>query len=245
MPNAQENGRPNQNPAKDLQEFVESLLHFHNGGLDMLTFFSERYEIQPPDQLVVMKMMFTDMQLAYRAIKATESALGDRSGQYLQWKDNVLTSFSRINLESPVDHVRSGLHGDTRTHLDYCVSRLDEMVPDDDLQALLTLIGEFRHEATSLNLGTPVVQTIHRNLQDLEDLAWDHYYRLEADRGAIGKIAFRLRHVLHGDSPRKLGRFVSGLWQVLWRVYVYTNAGQNLLPEAERWVKGLLPAAEE
>jgi len=241
---AEESRSQQQNPARDLQEFLHELLHYPHGHFNMLAFFSNRYDIEPPDQLVVLTMMAPDLQLPARAMRATESALGHRAEKYLQWKDNVLTCFSRINLETNVDNVRSLIPGDTMTHLDYCVSRLDELDPDDDLQALIEMIDDFRDKAKSLNLDKSIVKSIHENLQELEDVAWDHFYRLDTDEGVIGKIAFNLTELRRRSSSQKLGRFVHGCWQVLWRLYLYRKAGQELLPDAEKWVKGLLPGDE-
>ena len=245
MAEPEESPSPHQNPARDLQEFLHALLHFPHGNVNMLAFFSSRYDIEPPDQLIVMAMMTSDLQLPARAIKATESALGNRAPKYLQWKESVLACFSRINMEVSVDHVRGSLPGDPMTHLDYCVSRLDELAPDDELRKLIEMIDAFREQSTSLDLDKSILVVIHENLQELEDLAWDHFYRLDADTSVIGRIAFSLRELKRRSSSQHLGRFVARTWEVLWRVYLYTNAGKKLLPEAEQWVRGLLPGAQD
>lgn len=98
------------NPARDLQTFLQELKAYPAGAQNMLGFLAERYKIESGDQRLVLKRMYSDMQLADRAIVATEAALGDLSDQYLQWKDNVLVAFRRVSgLEGHVDHVRATL----------------------------------------------------------------------------------------------------------------------------------------
>ena len=171
------------NPARDLQAFLQELIAFPKGNQKMLMFLTIRYQLDSQDHRLVLKRMYPDMQLADRAIVATEAALGHMSSRYLQWKDNVLVAFSRVSgLESQVDHVRSTLDPMTMLHLDYCVAELDKLEPAEDLLELLEMIDGFREQSTSLNLSKDVVASIHENLQEMDDLVWTHFYRLEDDK---------------------------------------------------------------
>lgn len=232
------------NPARDLQEFLQELQAYPAGTQNMLRFLSDRYKIESQDQRLVLKRMYADMQLADRAIVATEAALGDRSPKYLQWKDNVLSAFLKLGLESHVDHVRGMIDRPTMMHLDYCVSRLDELELDEELHDLLELIERFRVEAASLNLPKDVVASIHDHLQELEDVAWAHFYRLDHDDGVIGRVMFKVAELGRTIPQKEVVRVLSGIATLAWRVYIWMHASRDLLPEPE-WLTRLLPPGDD
>lgn len=130
------------------------------------------------------------------------------------------------------------------THLDYCVSRLDELEPGDELRGLLELVDRFRVEAASLSLPKDVVTSIHEHLQELEDLAWAHFYRLDHDDGVVGRVMFKLAELGRRIPKKDVVRVLSGIATLAWRVYIWTQAGQDVLPEPE-WLTRLLPPGDD
>ena len=179
------------NPARELRDFLD-VLRAYNGKATVLAFFADRYAIEPPDQIEVMKRMHRDVALLDRAIKATESALGDRSDTFLQWTPQVMNAFRQLGMDTHLNQAHGQLGG-YEVHLEYCIEQLDTVELPEELMDLLDLIDEFRAEAAGMSLSNPVAEAVSESLDDLERTVWDRVYGMRQDGVTlVGRIADRL-----------------------------------------------------
>ena len=179
------------NPARELRDFLD-VLRGYKGNASVLSFFADRYAIKPPDQIEVMKRMHRDVALLDRAIKATESALGDRSDTFLQWTPQVMNAFRQLGMDTHLSQVHGQLGG-YEVHLDYCIEQLDTVELSEDLMELLDLIDEFRAEAAAMSLSDEVAEAVSESLDHLERAVWDRAYGIHHDGVTlVGRIVDRL-----------------------------------------------------
>ena len=223
------------NPARELRRFLNELRNY-NGNVQVLGFFSERYGIDPPDQVDVMKRMNRDTALLDRAIRATEAVLGDRADTYLQWTEQVKAAFRQFGMDTPVEQAQAHLGG-YEVHLDYCIDQLATVELSEELTELLDLIQEFRSKTSAMNLSNVVGEAVAESLDDLETKVWDRAYGIQEQGGTlVGKIMDRLGRL--GKVPKAV---VDHLLYLAVRVCLDPNTMPQLVEGAEHAQKLLNP----